>query len=773
MRNDINVALEVHCRSVATGRSDRGRQGSRALAVTVLVLGTLGGCLEELDPDDPDATDESAQEVVYGIDHRQDVFAHSDLSLRRLAQQSSVALISPIAINALDPNNITFVAPPLGFVRNLCPGQRFAGDPTASSCSGTLIDDDLVLTAGHCIDALTCPFFQIVFNYSHVSPSTLRLVTNADVFTCRSVVAHEFSNLNGQKHDYAIIRLDRPAAPRFTPAPVRHTRNAMAASQPLGMIGTPSGIPFKIESGGRVRNPRAATLDFFTANTDSFISNSGSGIYDLASYTLAGNLTRGQTDYVASGSCNVVNTCAETGCGGEEVNYIGSALDELCLNAPTSRLCTPRNSFSYSATSTASATVNTTRQFVALSPGQTITVGTCGISGASGVGDTVLRLIGPNNTAVAVNDDAANCGALSKLTFTVPPLLGGLHEIQAGCFAAQGCRGTVAYTVTGPLGGSYSFTATATSSATVNTVNLNVPISAGQTITLGTCGVAGSNGGGNTFLRLFDPANREVALNDDRAGCGLLSRLAFTAAQGGVFQIRAGCFSTASCSGTVAYTLTGGGAMAYSATNTSSATTSTTNFNISLGAGQTIRAGTCGVTGSSGTGDTFLRLLDSANREVALNDDGGGTCGTLSNLTFTAPASGTFQLRGGCFSSNTCNGTVAYTLSSNDGGGTYSYIGLNTASANQFTVDQPVVLEVGQTLRLGTCGLTGSAGSGDTFLRLFGPDSQEVASSDDACGGELSNVSFTVPAGRAGAYTIRGGCFSSTTCTGTVAFTVE
>jgi hypothetical protein len=68
-------------------------------------------------------------------------------------------------------------------------------------------------------------------------------------------------------------------------------------------------------------------------------------------------------------------------------------------------------------------------------------------------------------------------------------------------------------------------------------------------------------------------------------------------------------------------------------------------------------------------------------------------------------------------------------------------------------VEQPLVLEAGQTIKLGTCGLVGSGGTGDTFLRLFGPDSEQAAANDDvvpfdvAVCGLLSNTAFTVPAG--------------------------
>ena len=203
-----------------------------------------------------------------------------------------------------------------------------------------------------------------------------------------------------------------------------------------------------------------------------------------------------------------------------------------------------------------------------------------------------------------------------------------------------------------------SYTASNTNSATINTRNFNLSLSAGQTITLGTCGVRGASGSGDTFLRLYNPLSAQVALNDDNCG-GLLSRLTYTVPVNGTYQLRAGCFANTSCSGTLAYSISGV-LFSYIASNTNSATVNTTNVYVNLSAGQIITLGTCGLNEASGLGDTYLRLYGPNGMQVAFNDDNCG--GLLSNFTYTVPVSGTYLIRAGCFANTSCSGSVAYLI---------------------------------------------------------------------------------------------------------------
>ncbi|NPC85575.1 trypsin-like peptidase domain-containing protein, partial [Pyxidicoccus fallax] len=274
----------------------------------------------------PTATDK--QPVVYGTDNRTDVYAHSDATLRARAQQATVALMRPSALNLSNPNNVTFNASTLRSAYNLCSTERFLTDPTPAFCSGTLIDDDLVLTAGHCItSASDCGNTRFVFNFYRTSATALQTVTTADVFSCQSIVVRQQSTTNGRNLDYAIVRLDRAATPRFAPAPVRTVAEPISVGANVTVIGSGSGIPFKIDSGGSVRDARASTLDYFIASTDTFGGNSGSGVYEMSGYTVAGILVRGETDYVSNGSCSIVNVCTEAGCRGEDITYVRPALE--------------------------------------------------------------------------------------------------------------------------------------------------------------------------------------------------------------------------------------------------------------------------------------------------------------------------------------------------------------------------------------------------------------------------------------------------------------
>ena len=209
-------------------------------------------------------------------------------------------------------------------------------------------------------------------------------------------------------------------------------------------------------------------------------------------------------------------------------------------------LIPPPNFFSYSAGNTNSAQQNTVNQLVVLNAGWEITLGSC----ATFTGDTYLRLFGPDGTQVASSDNA--CGGLgSRIVHRVTT--SGSYEIRGGCYASTTCTGTVSWEIV-TVAGSYSYSASNTSSAQQNTIDQYVWIQTGRKITVGTCGLAGSSASGDTYLRIFDSNGAQVAANDDACG-SLASNLIYTSTAYVSYRIRAGCYSSSSCSGTVVWSI--------------------------------------------------------------------------------------------------------------------------------------------------------------------------------------------------------------------------
>ncbi len=402
-----------------------------------LVLMSCGGQLLVVDDTADEAVTDKGKAVVYGTDNRTDVYAHADVTMRERALQSTVALISASDLITTTPSAIRFRSSTLAQAEGLCAGQRFANDPTPAFCSGTLIDDDVILTAGHCVTtAADCASTRFVFKFARSSATALEPVTADDVFSCAGIIARAETQTAQGVSDFALIRLNRRATPRFVPAQVRlSSSSTLVTGQRVGVI---------------VRDPGNGTS--FEATTDTFGGNSGSGVYELDGYTVAGILVQGDTDYVANGSCNVVNVCRETGCSGETVVSSQVAIAALCRASPSARLCgvpvppppPTLPAFAFSGRSTTNATRSTANQTVTLRRGQTLTAGTCQLAGATGTGDTFVRIANARSlTSVALNDDA--CGQLSFVRFVAPA--DGDYVIRAGCYANTACSGTVAWDV--------------------------------------------------------------------------------------------------------------------------------------------------------------------------------------------------------------------------------------------------------------------------------------------------------------------------------------
>jgi len=259
--------------------------------------------------------------VIYGTDNRHEVYEETNPAVRENAD-STVVFIHNSAIRIA--NGIaTITSKTLEKEMRVCSSEPYAQQPAVGNCSGSLVGDDLIATAGHCVGATDCRGYNVVFGYrmesSNVAITTL---PESEIYTCKTVVAREYTN----NQDYALVQLDRPVkGHRVLPL----AKSSVQAGDDIYVIGHPSGLPTKIADGAKVRT---LMTGFFRTNLDTYGGNSGSAVFSAATHEVVGILVRGETDfkYADNNQCRVSNVCEETGCRGEDVtniSYISQAIE--------------------------------------------------------------------------------------------------------------------------------------------------------------------------------------------------------------------------------------------------------------------------------------------------------------------------------------------------------------------------------------------------------------------------------------------------------------
>ncbi|OFZ49132.1 MAG: hypothetical protein A2381_16165 [Bdellovibrionales bacterium RIFOXYB1_FULL_37_110] len=251
----------------------------------------------------------SSEKVIYGEDDRMDIDLSADENYKLLAH-SVAGMILSSSINA----DLTVNSGILGEDLELCSSERFFHQQNPMVCTGFLVGDDVLVTAGHCIEDLgDCAKYAFVFEYKN---TTTKLKLD-DIYECREIISRKFSSAGA---DYAVVRLDRKVVDRV---PLKFRRNGkMHDGSNLFVIGHPSGLPLKVASGAYVRDN--SKNDYFVANLDSFGGNSGSPVFNESTKEIEGILVRGETDYTYDlmNKCYKTYKCTMSGCRGEDATRI-------------------------------------------------------------------------------------------------------------------------------------------------------------------------------------------------------------------------------------------------------------------------------------------------------------------------------------------------------------------------------------------------------------------------------------------------------------------
>lgn len=262
------------------------------------------------------------QKVIYGDDNRKDIYEVNDSQLLNLAD-STVALVDASQFMAKGGGYTNIKAEKYGDAYALCKDEPFYDQPTGAFCSGFLVNDDTIVTAGHCIrNQESCEDVKFVFGFAVKSINDgADTVKENDVYGCKQLIHTE---VKGNGADFAVIKLDRKVK-NHTPLKLRK-KGSLAINEAVTVIGHPAGIPTKIADGAQVRSIENG---FFNTNLDTYGGNSGSAVFNSTSGEVEGILVRGATDFVFKDGCRKSNVCKDDECRGEDVTLISEVLKYL------------------------------------------------------------------------------------------------------------------------------------------------------------------------------------------------------------------------------------------------------------------------------------------------------------------------------------------------------------------------------------------------------------------------------------------------------------
>lgn len=259
-------------------------------------------------------SNELSAQAIYGTDNRLDWYEAPGQTTAYWAR-ATAALMPAHALEESE-QGFELTGPSYQSFANLCPGHRFAQQPSIAFCSGFLVGEDLLVTAGHCIRSESeCGTTRFVFDYAKQESSQENYqVSHDEVYHCDELIGREVGLV-----DYAVVRLDRKVKNRV-PLNLRREGEIRVGEQVM-LIGHPMGLPSKIADGGFVLSKGTRIL----ASVDAFAANSGSPVLNTRTGRVEGLLVSGERDFIFEEGCRREAHCGPS-CRGEGLTPISHLL---------------------------------------------------------------------------------------------------------------------------------------------------------------------------------------------------------------------------------------------------------------------------------------------------------------------------------------------------------------------------------------------------------------------------------------------------------------
>jgi hypothetical protein len=236
--------------------------------------------------------------AIRGHGIRMDMYEISNRDIKRNAR----AVVSIWMKDNIEDNHNGFFSlrhKQYGESFNLHRSEPYYMQPIAEGrlCTGFLVREDVIATAGHCADERNVKALRFVFGYEMKGPDDpVTQVPNADIYNGADILRRVYDPM-GSGADWALVKLDRNVTCRNI---VTLSKTGIRRDNPVYVLGHPRGLPLKYVPDQPVTGMDMA---FFSAELTVYGGNSGSPVFSSDTHEVVGIFVRGdQQDFRWTGS---------------------------------------------------------------------------------------------------------------------------------------------------------------------------------------------------------------------------------------------------------------------------------------------------------------------------------------------------------------------------------------------------------------------------------------------------------------------------------------
>src|SRR5262245_56982429 len=130
------------------------------------------------------------QRTIYGTDDRQEVFTLASQPALFQSADSVVAIFKASDIQDQGDGTSKLKTQPLGTrYPDLCRSEKFIDQPVGGGGSGFLVAEDVIATAGHCVDDTTVAQMRFVFGFRMINATTAPTkIPNGEIYRGERII---------------------------------------------------------------------------------------------------------------------------------------------------------------------------------------------------------------------------------------------------------------------------------------------------------------------------------------------------------------------------------------------------------------------------------------------------------------------------------------------------------------------------------------------------------------------------------------------------------